>query len=462
MALALAGFAFTSCDDEVTIDKIDEADYANITSNFGTLRDYNTGKVSTLVEMRDTSYETKVAFNLARAPKQGVDVVVSIDEAYLSEYNAEHGTSFKLYPTDRVSIQNSGKILVAPDEKVSYALDVVFAPADTTELEADATYVVPLKATASDGVAISEQEDHCIYLLKNLSYVGTADKGPDAKKVFAYFEVNDTNPLNVLLWEMEDGKLAIDFLVLFAANINYDREKGEVYVYNNENVQYCLDHYDEILLPLKKRGVKIILGLLGNHDESGLAQLSDIGAKDFAKKIADICYSYNLDGVNFDDEYSNSPDLSNPLFTSRSTEAGSRLMFETKKAMPDKYVTTFQYGCMGGSDYVDGIPAGEWLDIAVANYGGSGRPLQGMTRANCSYTSVEFARGGSISVDAAQRAAASDYGYFMIFAPWAANNEGSRSHYNNISNLCEGLYGVPLKAYPGGYYKKNSTEFVSK
>jgi hypothetical protein len=202
------------------------------------------------------------------------------------------------------------------------------------------------------------------------------------------------------------------------------------------------------------------MGLLGNHDESGLAQLSLIGAKDFAQKIAAMCYSYGFDGVNFDDEYSNYPDVSNPLFTSRSTEAGSRLMFETKKAMPDKLVTTFQYGCMGGSDYVDGIPAGEWLDIAVANYGGAGYPLQGMTHANCSANSIEFARGGSISVSSARSWAQSDYGYVMIFAPWAANNQGSSRQIYYLSNLAEGLYGSRLKDPEYYYPQTRSLETV--
>ena len=41
-------------------------------------------------------------------------------------------------------------------------------------------------------------------------------------------------------------------------------------------------------------------------------QLSDMGAREFARELAAYCRAYNLDGVAFDDEYSNSPDLSNP------------------------------------------------------------------------------------------------------------------------------------------------------
>lgn len=102
-------------------------------------------------------------------------------------------------------------------------------------------------------------------------------------------------------------------VVLFAANINYDAEAGRPRVQCNPNVQYLLDNNETLLQPLRRRGVKVLLGLLGNHDITGLAQLSEQGAKDFAREVAQYCKAYNLDGVNYDDEYSNSPDLSNRL-----------------------------------------------------------------------------------------------------------------------------------------------------
>lgn len=441
-----------SCTDDIQIGTLDESQYENVDNLKGTVRDASNGKTSTIVELRKDNYSTSVEFSLPRIPKKGVDVTISFDADYLNDYNEAHGTSFKLYPADRVQLQNDGKIVMAPDDKASYSLDLVIPALDTVNFEADQTYLLPLKAEVStEGVSVSKSESHCVYLVKNLAGDGLAERKPGEKETFFYFEVNDTNPLNALRWRMEDGRYLVNYLVLFAANINYDREKGEVYIYTNPQVTYILAHNEEVLQPLRKHGIKVILGLLGNHDEAGLAQLSEIGARDFAQKIAAMCSAYKLDGVNFDDEYSNSPDLSNPLFASHSREAGSRLMFETKKAMPDKYVTTFQYGSMGGSDYVDGIPAGSWLDIAVANYCGRGKPHEGMTLANCSGQSTEMARGGSISVSDAQSIANSEYGYYMVFAPWAANRQGNKNQFNSLSNLAEGLYGSRLVT-PEVYY----------
>ena len=452
LAALCSGSVLTSCADDIQIGTLNESLYENVDNLKGTVRDASNGKASTIVELRKKDYSTTVEFSLPRTPKKGVDVTISFDADYLDEYNEAHGTSFKLYPADRIKLQNEGKIVVAPDEKTSYSLDLVIPALDTVDFEADQTYLLPLKAeTTTDGVSISKSESHCVYLVKNLAGDGFADRKPGEKQTFFYFEVNDTNPLNALQWRMEDGRYLVNYLVLFAANINYDREKGEVYIYTNPQVSYILAHNEEVIQPLRKHGIKVLLGLLGNHDESGLAQLSEIGARDFARKIAAMCNAYNLDGVNFDDEYSRSPDLSNPLFTKLSSDAGSRLMFETKNAMPDKYVTTYQLGGMGGTDYVDGIPAGTWLDIAVGNYGSKGVPLAGMTNADCSGRSTEMARYGTIYVSDAENVAKSDYGYYMVFAPWAADNQGSHRQFESLNNLAVGLYGSKLVT-PTFYY----------
>ena len=180
---------------------------------------------------------------------------------------------------------------------------------------------------------------------------------------------------------------------MFAANINYDAEAGRPYVKCNPNVQYLLDNNETLLQPLRKRGIKVLLGLLGNHDMAGLAQLSKQGAKDFAREVAQYCYAYNLDGVNYDDEYSGMPDIDNPSFVYPSTEAAARLCYETKQAMPDKLVTVFDYGQMYGVDSVDGVDADEWIDIVVPNYGGTAYPIGNMSKRKCAGLAMEFNLG---------------------------------------------------------------------
>ena len=450
------------CSDDILIGGVDESAYDNVVSVKGSVRNARNGKSSTIVELFRDDYKSSVEFYMPRVPNQGVDVTIEYDEDYLATYNAEHKTSFKPYPKERFVLQNNGKIMMAPDEKSSYSLDITIPALDTLDYEQNQTYLLPLKAVVkTDGVKVSDKP--CVFLVKNLAGDGTALRKEGEKETFIYFEVNDTNPLNALQWRMTDGRYLVNYLVLFAANINYDKEKGELYIYTNEQVSYILNHNEEIIQPLRKHGIKVLLGLLGNHDESGLAQLSDIGAKEFAGKLAAMCYAYNLDGVNFDDEYSNVIDPENPLLSDEGNP-GARLMYESKRAMPDKYITNFQYSGMSGADYVDGVPAGEWLDISVANYKSWGSsaayPREGMTKANCAGKSVEMARGGRLTVEDGRSIANSEYGYIMLFGPWAANNQGSKTQLGYLSNLAEGMYGTRL--VDPEYYYPSSTSLERK
>ena len=443
-ASVLAVLGLSACNETIVVDKVDEGAYANVTSLVTSLRDASTNRVENVVEMRSEPIATEIVYTLGRAPKKGVDVTVQYDAAYVDAYNQAHGTSFRAYPESKVSLQNGGKIVVAPDEKVSYALDLTLDPFDDKE---EATYVLPLKAvTTTDGVKVSEDESHLVYLVKNMSWQSSVIRKEGEKKIINWIEVNNTNPLNMLQFETEDGRLLTDYVVLFAYNINYDREKGEVYVFSNPQCQYILDHYDEVIKPLRERGVKVILSILGNHDESGLAQLSDLGARDFAQKVAAVVNGYGFDGINYDDEYSNGPDLSNPLFAPPSVERGDRLYFETKKALPDKIMMSYQFGSALGRYPVDGVDPSEYMDIFVADYGGRGQAYGNSTLDMCSYMSSEFARNRSLPNESSLDGfLASEYRYWMVFAVWGVNNTGGQSHWNTLNTMAQKVLGSPLK-----------------
>ena len=86
-AVLVSSLSAVSCTEDIEIDMVDENAYANVTSLIGTLRDANSGKVSTIVDMYHDTYNTNVAFTLSRAPKAGVDVKVEYDAEYVDQYN---------------------------------------------------------------------------------------------------------------------------------------------------------------------------------------------------------------------------------------------------------------------------------------------------------------------------------------------------------------------------------------
>lgn len=454
-ALLLAS-ALCSCEDDIQVGKqIDESGYAAATRLSGLLVDESTGKNSSIVELRQDEQTTRMVFRLTETPQKGVDAQVSVDAAYLATYNRLHETDFELFPVDNVEIQREGKLLLAPDDKTSPSVSITLrAPEGMQE---DKTYALPLAVTSpTEGVTLTQESAHAMLLIQDYRHKPSCYKGEGAVKTVCYFEVNDVNPLNALCFLTESGKYFFDDVVLFAANINWDPATQRVYVANNPNVQYLFDHNDELLQPLRRAGMRVIVSILGNHDESGVAQLSDMGAREFAREIAAFCRGYNIDGVAFDDEYSNAPDLSNPWLAPRSTYAGSRLMYECKKAMPEKIVSCYNLGNISSNaaQVIDGVAPGQYLDYAVADYGGASSPGKGMTKAQCSGMSIELARGlGNSSADYARQCVNEGYGYYMFFslAPGRGVYQTSK-----LQTVCRGLYEEELVT-TGYNYPKNST-----
>lgn len=452
-AMIMSSAAFlTSCTDELEVGKnIDKSAYSGIYENNAYLRDGKSNLVSKVVELYGETYSTTVKMGLSKTPNTATSAKVKIDAAYLETYNKAHNTDFALYPENLVTFANEGVLTVNANTK---SAEVSMTIQAGESLKEDKTYAIPVAISdqSSDITIKDEAAKHCIYLVRDMRNAAGAYKGEDVMQGYLFFEVNDVNPLNTLSFQLENGKLLWDVIVLFAANINYDAEAGRPRVQCNPNVQYLLDNNETLLQPLRRRGVKVLLGLLGNHDITGLAQLSEQGAKDFAREVAQYCKAYNLDGVNYDDEYSSSPDLSNPSLTNPSTAAAARLCYETKQAMPDKLVTVFDWGQMYGVSTVDGVDAKEWIDVVVANYGSSAYPIGQMTKKQCSGVSMEFhlGIGGDLSANRAQSLIDGGYGWFMGFAP-------SPAKYSSVFKRLQGgkvLYGSDV-APPTVFYKKN-------
>lgn len=450
LSMALVSFSMmTSCADDLEVGKkIDESMYDKVLQNNAYLRDGKSNLSAPIVELYEDSYTTSVKLNLTKPATTATSAKVSVDAAYLETYNQEHGTDFQLYPQELVTFDNDGIIKFTEEKSGEVGMTI---QGGETVLEGQ-TYAIPVAITepSSDFKIQNDKAKHCMYLVKDMRNAGDAYKGEDVVKGFLFFEVNGTNPLNTFSFELENGKLLWDVVVLFAVNINYDSDAGRPFIKCNPQVQYLLDNNETYLQPLRKRGVKVLLGLLGNHDMAGLAQLSEQGAKDFAREVAQYCNAYNLDGVNYDDEYSKDPDLNNPAFTRPSREAAARLCYETKQAMPDKLVTVFAFGAMYGVASVDGVDADEWLDVVVPNYGSSASPVGNMTRKKCAGMAAELhlGIGGSLNPSMAQRLIDLGYGWHMGFAPSPAKYGSIFNRYSGASTL----YGSALKN-PTIFYK---------
>lgn len=447
---------------EVTADKAPSV-YINVTQSAtggssgaeanGSLQDGDNLK-SVFLEMSTEDVSGILYFSIDKIMAADVNAEISFDGEYLKEYNQINKTECVLFPESLVTIANQGKIVVKKGSKTSDDLTVEFE-CDTEKLEYNVNYLVPLLAESkSTDLKISDSKSRVNYVIKR--------KSPKEVKNYLYFEVNDTNPLNALEWVIEDGQPFFDVVCYFASNTNYNSTEDVVYLHHNTNCTQIYKNPELYVAPLRKAGIKVHLGLLGNHDAAGICQLSDWGAQQYAITLATAVDEYGLDGINFDDEYSGSPITSNKWFASKSAARGSRLMYECKKAMTEmcgpgqNEIAIFQYGGLSSPpattdlDSGDAVDQSKFIDINTANYGSRGWTLGSQTTKNLSYKSVELRRGGSASEADGKGALDSGYGWFMWFA---LQPENYSSAYNHINNASKGMYGKGV-IKPAYYYKK--------
>jgi hypothetical protein len=139
-----------------------------------------------------------------------------------------------------------------------------------------------------------------------------------AVKTAVYVEVNEHNPLNAGSYILEDGTYLFDYVILFAANIRnrtcggsradgYCMKNG-VHVHFNENIKYILDNRNKYIKPLQDKGLKVLLGLLGDHDGIGFGSMNDAERAAFTADLKKDIENFGLDGVDFDDEWASKED----------------------------------------------------------------------------------------------------------------------------------------------------------
>lgn len=119
-----------------------------------------------------------------------------------------------------------------------------------------------------------------------------------------YIEVNHEDLATVGAFVREGvHRPVFDLAMIFAANINYDG--CTAYLHLNERVMETLRAAETQIRPLQRRGTKVLLSLLGNHEGAGFANFPTRHDADrFAAQVASVVHRYHLDGVDLDDEYS--------------------------------------------------------------------------------------------------------------------------------------------------------------
>ena len=183
--------------------------------------------------------------------------------------------------------------------------------------------------------------------------VDSAMNGPqtraygDTPVVAMYVETNDVNPLNAGDYELTDGTPFVGIVELFASNIEKTVVNGvtQPTLKLNDKMTRVLEPdpnapattgYHKYVKPLQDKGIKVLLTVLGNWQDMGVANMNDTQTTQFAQIVAYVVNRYNLDGVGFDDEYAG--------YTSTNNTSCSQIIKKVRNLLPNKIITVFDWG----------------------------------------------------------------------------------------------------------------------
>ncbi|MEH6307139.1 glycosyl hydrolase family 18 protein [Olivibacter sp. CPCC 100613] len=259
-------------------------------------------------------------------------------------------------------------------------------------------------------------------------------------KSVVYVEVNNHNLLNAGTYTLaESGAQLFDIAIIFASNINYDASQGKAVLHHNENVTAVLNKREQIIKPLQDKGMKVLLSILGNHQGVGFANFtSRAAARDFAQQLAQTVETYQLDGIDFDDEYAKYGENGQPPANDSSFVL---LVEELRTRMPDKIISLYNIGPAVSNTEWQGKKVGDYVDYSwQAYYGNYGAPnIAGLTnKAHLGPAAVwinQQPANASTAANLAQRTVDDGYGIFLYYDLPQSN---SSSYLSAISNV---LYG---------------------
>jgi hypothetical protein len=250
----------------------------------------------------------------------------------------------------------------------------------------------------------------------------------------AYVEVNNYDVANVGRYTLANGANAFDVAIIFAANINYDGTKAQLYF--NDHVQSTLDNAATQIAPLRAKGIKVELSLLGNHQGAGFANFtSQAAAADFAAQVAAAVSTYGLDGIDIDDEYADYGTNGTPQPNSQSI---GWLITALRADMPTKLLSFYNIGPSASSLASSRASIGAKLNYAWNPYYGSYivPQIPGLTASHLSPAAVDIqGTPSSTAASLATHTVSDRYGVFMTY------NLPSSDVHSYVSSFTIPLYG---------------------
>ncbi len=272
----------------------------------------------------------------------------------------------------------------------------------------------------------------------------TRSVGVKTPKLTTYIETNDINPLNMGEYTFTGtDEQVVDHVILFASNIR--GTVSTVELYHNPNQTYILNNRNTLVKPLQDKGIKVLLGLLGDHTGVGFANLTESQITSFANQVADCIEANGLDGVDFDDEYAEYGKISGTPSPSGTNFSALITALRAHPKMVGKLITAFYYGYA----YNFNQTAKDALDYMWPNFGVSGAP-SGFANSKWAKMSIQYTQGtpGASQIQVASKSY-SGYGAIMMFNVRNYDASGTMNYF------APNVWGGKKVSWSGTSYPKN-------
>lgn len=205
-----------------------------------------------------------------------------------------------------------------------------------------------------------------------------------------YIEIGRGQPIecqvNTISAVQSPKTYVVDYTILSASSIR--GTASNVQLYHNMNQTYILNHANELIRPLQDKGIKVLLGLVGDHTGVGFANLTSTQIESFAQQLANCVMTYGLDGVDFDDEYAEYGKISGTPSPSGTNFSALITALRAHPKMSGKLITAFYYGYA----YNFNQSALDALDYMWPNFGISGAP-SGFANSKWARMSIQYTDG---------------------------------------------------------------------
>lgn len=355
-----------SCTDDVTVTNGDYGKYEAVDHSYGYIKNA-IAPSERLVDLYQATVEKQIEVGITKTMNRAIDMKITVDESILSAYNSVNKRDFAMLPASLVTIGQDGVAVIPPGYNKSEPVKVIISP--SADLVEGTTYAIPLLISTDDAeVKFTDTQKQYLFFVVAQGKRLDANKSA-GYKVLSCMETGDADPrIHCEFFLSNEGKPLFDIVALFSANMNYNASTGKVYIHMNNSVGPILNNRDRYIKPLQDMGIKVLMGLMGNHDPAGVSHLEEATAIEFIEtQVKPAVEAYGLDGIFWDDEYT-SANASIPGFSYANKDNASRLIFEAKRAMPDKLNVVFAYSTINGLNEVDGVDSGEYVDYFTSNY----------------------------------------------------------------------------------------------